>query len=247
MGLADLHIHTIYSWDGTCTVSAVLKYAAEQTALDVIAITDHDEIRGSIEALELAPSYGIQVIPGSEISTAEGHLLALFIESRVPAGLSLVETVQRVGALGGLCFAAHPMAANTNSLTEKTIFQALQHPEVADVLVGIETFNAGILHRNANMDALVLAHTLSLTRIGSSDSHLLQTIGQASTEFQGTSPDDLRIALENRTTHVQVGKLSSEWAFLRNWFPRYLLRNAGWATGNLDPHEPLRLRRFTRT
>jgi predicted metal-dependent phosphoesterase TrpH len=57
MGLADLHIHTIYSYDGTASVPAVLA-RAKQIGLDVIAITDHDEIVGSLKALELSPSMG---------------------------------------------------------------------------------------------------------------------------------------------------------------------------------------------
>jgi predicted metal-dependent phosphoesterase TrpH len=51
MGLADLHIHTIYSYDGTASVSAVLK-RSQQIGLDVISITDHDEIAGSLKALD---------------------------------------------------------------------------------------------------------------------------------------------------------------------------------------------------
>jgi DNA polymerase III alpha subunit len=64
MGLAVLHVHTVYSWDGTCTVSAVLKQATQQANLDVIAITDHDEIDEALEALDLARIYGIEVILG---------------------------------------------------------------------------------------------------------------------------------------------------------------------------------------
>ena len=64
MGKADLHIHTTYSWDGTCTVEAVLKQAAHIAGLDVIAITDHDDIRGALEAVELGPRYGIEVVHG---------------------------------------------------------------------------------------------------------------------------------------------------------------------------------------
>ena len=63
MGLADLHMHTIYSYDGTASVPRVLA-RARQIGLDVIAITDHDEIAGSLKALELAPDYGLEVIPG---------------------------------------------------------------------------------------------------------------------------------------------------------------------------------------
>ncbi len=60
MGLADLHIHSIFSHDGTATVPAILE-RAKQVGLDIIAITDHDVIRGSLLAAELAPQYGIQV------------------------------------------------------------------------------------------------------------------------------------------------------------------------------------------
>ncbi|MBE0683441.1 MAG: PHP domain-containing protein [Anaerolineales bacterium] len=100
MGLADLHIHTIYSYDGTATVPAVLRRAKE-IGLDIIAITDHDEIAGALEAVKLASHYGVEVIPGIEITTAEGDLLALFITEKVDAGLSLIETVLKVRELGG--------------------------------------------------------------------------------------------------------------------------------------------------
>jgi predicted metal-dependent phosphoesterase TrpH len=60
MGLADLHIHTIYSYDGTASVPAMLT-RARQIGLDVIAITDHDEIAGSLKALELAPTFGVRL------------------------------------------------------------------------------------------------------------------------------------------------------------------------------------------
>jgi predicted metal-dependent phosphoesterase TrpH len=109
MGLADLHMHTLYSYDGTATVPAVLK-RAKQVGLDLIAITDHDEIRGALLAEQLASKYEIQVIPGVEITTVEGDLLALNLQRLVLAGLSLIETILRVGELGGFCLAPHPMA-----------------------------------------------------------------------------------------------------------------------------------------
>ena len=109
MGLADIHMHTLFSYDGTATVPAVLNRAS-QVGLDLIAITDHDEIRGALLAEQLAPKFGIQVIPGVEITTAEGDLLALSIRKLIPAGLSLIETVNRVGQQGGFCVAPHPGA-----------------------------------------------------------------------------------------------------------------------------------------
>jgi len=119
MGLADLHLHTIYSYDGTASLSAVLN-RAKQLGLDVIAITDHDEIAGALKALEIASSYNVEVIPGIEITTADGDLLALFITEKVDAGLSLVETVLRVRKLGGVCIAPHPMAGGMHEKPEGT-------------------------------------------------------------------------------------------------------------------------------
>lgn len=93
MGLADLHIHTIFRPDAAATVPAVLKYAAHATRLNVIAITDHDRVEGALQAMQLAPACGIEVLPGVEVTTKDGHWLALFVTRRILAGLSLEHTV----------------------------------------------------------------------------------------------------------------------------------------------------------
>src|SRR5262245_43958804 len=138
MGLADLHIHTIHSYDGTASVSAVLRQA-KKIGLDVIAITDHDEIAGSLKALELAPSYGLEVIPGIEITTAEGDLLAFNITQKIERGQALIETVLQVHEAGGFCIAPHPMAGGLGmkSLNAYSILRALRDPCVAQTLVAI--------------------------------------------------------------------------------------------------------------
>ena len=245
MSLADLHIHTLHSWDGIYSVSAILRYARDHTNLDAIAITDHDEIVGAWEAVDLAPAYEIEVIVGSEISTAEGHLLALFLKERVQPGLSLAETALSVGEQGGLCIAAHPMARGTSSLSAEAIRQALQVPGVAPVLVGIEAFNAGLFHRQSNAAAWALAQTLPLARVGNSDSHVLFSIGQGATEFSGKTAADLRAALEGKTTRVwKSPRQASGIAIARSWLPLFLLRSAGWVSWCPDPLEPMRLGRI---
>src|SRR5690242_4321256 len=112
MGLADLHIHTIYSYDGTASISAVLA-RAKQVGLDVIAITDHDEIKGALKAFDLAPRFDMEVIPGIEITTREGDLLALFVTEKIQPGQPLLDTILQVGEAGGICIAPHPMARGT--------------------------------------------------------------------------------------------------------------------------------------
>ena len=185
MGFADLHIHSLNSYDGTASVSAILKYTADFTNLNVIAISDHDSLRGGQEALDLASKYNMQVIPGCEISSKDGHVLALFIDRPVAAGLSLVETVHLVGEQGGICIAAHPMAKGVNSLTFPILKNALEQPGISKTLVGIETFNGGLVYTRRNQSVAEGCRTLPLAQMGNSDAHILQVIGQGASFFPG--------------------------------------------------------------
>jgi predicted metal-dependent phosphoesterase TrpH len=224
MGLADLHIHTIYSYDGTAPLSAVLT-RAKQAGLDVIAITDHDEIKGALKAVELAPSYGVEVIPGIEITTAEGDLLALNITEGVEPNLSLEETVLRVGALGGFCIAPHPMAKvmSMKCLSAYSILKALRNPAVAKILIGIETYNATSLDGLSNQYAHILAGRLKVAKTGSSDAHVIETIGFGMTEFAGHSAQDLIKALYGRRTNIHKHKEWSAFRILGSWAAHYVI------------------------
>ncbi|MCQ3936169.1 MAG: hypothetical protein DPW18_03875 [Chloroflexi bacterium] len=223
MGLADLHLHTAYSYDGTASVSEVLRRAHE-IGLNVIAITDHDEIAGALEAARLASHYDVEVIPGIEITTAEGDLLALSITEKIEPGLSLIETLLRVRERGGVAIAAHPMAGGMGmkSLTPGSILKALKHPLAKKALVGIETYNGTAIDRLSNHYARIFANGLNIAQTGSSDAHIVDTIGFGATEFPGTSAAELLKALRERTTRVRKMK---EWSALRvlgSWGFRYL-------------------------
>lgn len=225
MGLADLHIHTIYSYDGTASVPAVLS-RAKQVGLNVIAITDHDEIKGALKAFDLAPQYGIEVIPGIEITTAEGDLLALFITEAIPPGLPLIETILRVGEAGGICIAPHPMArgAGMKSLSRPSIIRALDHPEASRVLIGIETYNATALDRESNRQAeALLVECPRVAAVGNSDAHVLQAIGSGATEFLGTSAAHLLDALWIGATDVRRGEPLSSAQILGSWALNFLM------------------------
>ncbi|MEI8132848.1 MAG: PHP domain-containing protein, partial [Leptolinea sp.] len=202
MGLADLHIHSIHSYDGTSTIPAILKHTAENTHLAVIAITDHDSMAGVNQALDLAPAYGLQVIPGCEISSAQGHVLALFIHKRIPAGLSFLETLMLIGEQGGIAIAAHPLAKGTCSLNFDIIRETCDHPFASKVLVGVEAFNGGLVYTRSNKTIAALSSQLALAQVGNSDAHILEGIGQGSSYFPGTTAMDLRFALLNRLTWV---------------------------------------------
>lgn len=223
MGLADLHIHTRYSYDGTASVPAVLK-RARQAGLDVIAVTDHDEIAGSLKALELASKYGIEVLPGTEVTTLEGDLLALNVTQKIPRDLPLIETIIKVGELGGFCIAPHPMAGGLGmkSLSAYSILKALRNTDVARILIAIETYNATTIDRMSNHYARLLAERLNISQTASSDAHVIEAIGLGATEFDGHSASDLIDALQNGNVGIYKQKEWTSARILGSWAANYI-------------------------
>lgn len=223
MGLADLHIHTIYSYDGTASVPAVLR-RAHQIGLDVIAITDHDEIAGSLKALELAPNYGLEVVPAIEVTTAEGDLLTLNVTEKIQRNLSLIETVLKVRELGGFCIAPHPMAGGMGmkSLSAYSILKALRNPEVAQTLIAIETYSATAIDKMSNHYAGVLADQLNITQTASSDAHVVEAIGLGATEFDGYTAQDLLTALQTGEIRQRKQKEWNSIRILGSWAANYI-------------------------
>ncbi len=202
MGKADLHIHTTYSMDGTASVHETLA-AAVRAGLDVIAITDHDEIRGALEARAISNEYGIHVIPGSEVSTSEGHLVVLFIDRKIPAGMSLIDTLICVREMGGMAIVAHPDQPSPTSISMQSILKALEHREAQEVLRGIEACNMNPTHSPFNGRSQKAADKLPLAQIASSDAHIASMIGAGVTGFEGSTSRELRQAIQRRNTQPE--------------------------------------------
>src|SRR6476469_1051996 len=125
IGKADLHIHTSLG-DGLASVQQIFDFVENYTDLDVIAITDHDDSRGALQALDLIAhrKYRFKVIPGNEITTRNGHLLALFVTQEFPMLKPLDWTMQAVHEAGGILIAPHPLSWLTTSIREKQLLLA---------------------------------------------------------------------------------------------------------------------------
>lgn len=199
-GRADVHLHTLAS-DGLLSAQDLVDYVELDTELDLMAVTDHDETSAALEAREYAArrGYRVGVIPGVEVTTRDGHLLALFIEQRPPALWSAQRTAEWVVDRGGLCIAPHPFTRWTHSLSTSAVAQLL----AAGLLAAVEVLNASLAGRASRPKALAVAEAHGLAQIGSSDAHMASMVGLAWTRFAGRTPADLRLAIERAETSAE--------------------------------------------
>lgn len=228
MGFADIHIHTIYSHDATTTVRGVLKQASS-VGLNVIAITDHDDIRGAFDARELASHYNLEVIPGVEVGTKDGHLLALFVEKIPRRGLPLADTLKIIGDMGGIAVAPHPFNQLPGSLSMDNVVTTLTKPALKKVLRGIEVYNMTTQPFDERVQRL--SAYLPFAKTAGSDAHVYWAIGTGKTEFKGTTTTEFRRALENGATipHTyEEDQLLKK--YLLNWFRRITMRRLGFVS-----------------
>ena len=201
-GKADLHVHTALG-DGMAEVPELLDYVESSTDLDVIAVTDHDDIRGGWAVREAwaRGRYRFQVVPGIEVTAIEGHLLALFVEEPVPGLRRLEEALEAVHRQGGLCIVPHPMSWLTRSLGQRLIQRIVDTPRDGVYLDGIEAANQSPGGRMGVRKALELnRRCFHLAEVGGSDAHFLRAVGSAYTAFAGHTADELRRAILERTT-----------------------------------------------
>jgi len=173
----DFHVHSEDSYDGHEPIELILEHAAD-IELDGVVITDHDEIGESLRAAELAPEYGLVGIPGVEVSTRHGHLLAIGVEDRPDPGQPFVDTVEMVRDLGGIAIVPHPFQRSRHGVRKRYI-------EDTDA---IETYNSMLFTGYRNRRARKFARRHGYPEIGASDAHYLPNVGKAYTEILVT-PD----------------------------------------------------------
>lgn len=206
-GRADLQVHTAYG-DGMEDARTIFERVEVMGELDVIAVTDHDDIGGALEAREVharAP-YHFDLITGIEVTTQHGHLLALWVEAPVRSFRSLEATIAAIHDQGGLAVVPHPFSLLTRSIGRRTLERVLAIADTTTHPDGIELANptsagwdTGIRAVEANRARWGLAET------GGSDAHFAEAVGGAYTLFPGRASDDVRQAILNRTTAGRRG------------------------------------------
>jgi hypothetical protein len=211
VGKADLHIHSACG-DGMATAAEIIEYVDEKTDLSVIAVTDHDDLAGGLMAREhwARGRFRVEVVAGVELTTLEGHLLALFMEEPVPSLKPLAPTLEAVHRQGGLCVIPHPMNWLTRSIGEKTIEKVMRERGSGLYFDAIQLAGKGPGASVGMGNARRLnRERYHLPEVGGSDAHFLPAVGSAYALFEGESAEELRRSILMGTTSAADGRYPS--------------------------------------
>ena len=188
----DLHMHTDHSHDCATPVEALLAAARDQ-GLGAIAVTDHNEISGALAARERAAEFGVRVIVGEEVKTAhQGEVIGLFLEERIPRGMTLEETITEIRRQGGLVYVPHPFD-RMHSVPDYEHLLA-----VVEDVDAIEVFNPRIALPAYNEEAVRFAAKYRIPGGAGSDSHVAQGLGSVRIrmrDFEG--PEEFMASLSD--------------------------------------------------
>jgi len=172
---ADLHVHTTYSKDSLITPKDLVYYAKKR-GLNAVAVTDHDQLEG---AWEIAKETDFLIIPGVEISSSDGHVIALNVPELIPKGFSAAETVDLIHKAGGIAIACHPFVLFKGCLREK----------VCGTFDAVEVINARAFPFNRSVrKAEESAKKFGLPRVAGTDAHYGPQIGYGYTVIEADEP-----------------------------------------------------------
>jgi glycosyltransferase involved in cell wall biosynthesis len=188
----DLHMHTDHSSDCATPVEVLLATARDQ-GLGAIAVTDHNEISGALEAAGKAADYGVKVIVGEEVKTAsQGEVIGLFLRERIPRGMSLAETVAEIRRQGGVVYVPHPF----DRMHAVPDYEHLLG--VVEDIDAIEVYNPRVAIASFNEEAARFAAKYRIPAGAGSDAHVSPGLGSVRVrmrDFEG--PDEFLESLRS--------------------------------------------------
>ena len=187
---ADLHVHTTYSKDSLITPKDLVYYARKR-GLNAVAVTDHNQLEG---AYEIAKETDFLIIPGVEVSSSDGHIVALNVRELIPRGYSAVETVERIHRAGGVAIACHPYVYSKGCLRDN----------VCATFDAVEVINARAFpFKSSVKKAEETAERLKLSRVAGTDAHYGPQIGYGYTVIEASEPTVEAIARAIVEGHCQ--------------------------------------------
>ena len=161
----DLHIHSEYSFDSVIKVDKIIK-VSKKIGLNGIAITDHNTVKGSLEAIKANKNHDFIIIPASEIGTNLGDIIGYFINEEIKSR-DAFEVIDEIKRQGGIAVLAHPYK-RVKTYTAKLMRR----------IDALEGFNARIERKTRLRSSWSLAKKYNLPMTAGSDAHFYFEIGR---------------------------------------------------------------------
>ena len=203
----EFHCHSIYSRDSLLSISRIIQ-TCKKNKISKIAITDHNTLLGIQQAIKIAPEL---IIPGIEILTTEGEILAFYVQKDIPSHLTPEETIARLRDQGAFISISHPFDRYRKGAWEPSTLE-----RIAPLVDSLEIFNSRCIHETDNSLAKEFADKNGIIGMVGSDAHVAWEIGRAKMtlpEFED-SPS-LKSALVQA---ISTTKLSPPWIHLTSLY-----------------------------
>lgn len=198
---ALFHVHTNFSQDGSMSPEELVKLA-QKNKIDLLAVTDHNEIKGAQETQRISP---FPVIVGEEIQTLEGgEIIGLFLKTCILKNVSVFLAIEEIKRQGGIVYLPHPFDKIRSKQFSEIILE-----KIALLVDIVEVFNSRNIQERANIDALNYAIKYNKIQCVGADAHLPTELRGASVTLKSqiNSPQELLNALREAQFHRQRNPL----------------------------------------
>jgi predicted metal-dependent phosphoesterase TrpH len=225
LAFADFHIHTRFSPDSRLSEDRLITLAVER-GLTHVAVTDHNTIEGSVavraRAAELGMADRLTVILGEEVSSADGEIVAVFIQETIPRDMTAEATADAIREQGGLVSVPHPYDPFRKSHIRAEPLERLAATGRIDM---IEVFNSRVTFGRHNDEAAEFAARHGLPGIACSDSHTAMEVAMSFNALPSfTTAEELKAVLPANEWHgsrtTKLVHLGTRWAVASKWIGR---------------------------
>lgn len=208
----DLHSHSKYSSDGFLNPEKIVRVAIKR-GLDGIAVTDHDTIKGGLEAKKYETE-DLKVIVGSEVSTSKGEIIGLYLYKEI-GSKDFYDVIDEINTQDGIIVVPHPFDEFRKSTSLTT--------EDYKLVNNIEIFNSRCIENKYNQKAELFARENCYGVIAGSDAHFANEIGNAGVIIENDNikksilKNDLKVygKRSNPLNHVLTKILKTKRKYLR--------------------------------
>lgn len=200
--IIDLHTHTTPFSDDSALQPAELIKKSKEAGLDGICLTEHDWFWDQSEIDDLSRRYDFLVLPGVEINTDDGHVLAFGLD-HYSFGIFHPEVLKRViDDAGGAMILAHPY--RRRFYADQDIQIAVEkhyHTAIFEMVDAIEVINGKASPKQNRFSQELIHRRLNLRGVGGSDAHFAADIGSSATIFENTIK-----TLNDLVTELKAGR-----------------------------------------